>query len=224
MNDLAKMMYKVDLHTHSIASPDGGLTLADYRYMLSRGKLDVIAITDHNTISFAQVAQAKLGDKVIIVGEEITTQQGEIIGLYLDEAVPAGLTLEEAVAAIRAQNGLVYVPHPFETVRQGIQKNDLDSITHAVDIVEVFNGRAVFQNKSKQAVAWTADYRKVGAASSDAHGKVGWGRTNSQLKQAPTRETLAALLSEAKYRTQSVRLGILHPKVNRMKRKLSQHA
>lgn len=216
-------MYKVDLHTHSIASPDGGLSLHDYRHMLHRGKLDAIAITDHNTISFAQVAQAKLGEKVIIVGEEITTQQGEIIGLYLEEAIPAGLTLEEAVAAIRKQNGLVYVPHPFETVRQGIKKRDLDEIANTVDVVEIFNGRAIFQNKSKQAMDWTAEHAKVGATSSDAHGKIGWGRTCSRLKAPPTRETLVPLLAEAKYRMQSVRLGVLHPKLNRLKRKI-KHA
>lgn len=215
-------MYKVDLHTHSIASPDGGLTLHDYRRILGRGKLDVIAITDHNTISFAQVAQAKLGESVIIVGEEITTQQGEIIGLYLEEAVPAGLPLNEAIAAIRAQNGLVYVPHPFETVRQGIAKKDLDEVAHAVDIVEIANGRAVFQNRSKSAMTWTAEHRKVGAASSDAHGKVGWGRTASLLRSAPTRQTLVPLLSEAKYHAQSVHLGVLHPKLNRLKKKLGR--
>ncbi len=215
-------MYKVDLHTHSIASPDGGLKLADYRRMLTRGKLDAVAITDHNTISFAQVAQAKLGEKVIIVGEEITTQAGEIIGLYLEEAVPAGLTLEEAIAAIRAQNGLVYVPHPFETVRQGIQKEDLDKVAQAVDVVEVYNGRAMFQNRSKQAIVWTAERQKVGASSSDAHGIIGWGRTCSLLEQAPTRQTLVPLLADAAYRMQSARLGVLHPKINRLKKKLGR--
>jgi predicted metal-dependent phosphoesterase TrpH len=217
-------MYKVDLHTHSIASPDGGLKLSDYRRLLRRGRLDAVAITDHNTISFAQVAQAKLGEKVIIVGEEITTQQGEIIGLYLEEAVPAGLTLNEAIAAIRAQNGLVYVPHPFETVRQGIQKEVLDEVAQAIDVVEIYNGRAIFQNRSKTAIAWTTEHKKVGAASSDAHGTIGWGRTSSWLEKVPTRETLVPLLADAKYRTQSVRLGVLHPKMNRLRRKLGKHA
>lgn len=216
-------MYKVDLHTHSIASPDGGLKLIDYRRMLERGKLDTVAITDHNTISFAQVAQAKLGDQVIIVGEEITTQQGEIIGLYLEEAVPVGLTLEETVAAIRAQKGLVYIPHPFETMRQGLQAHDLDAIAQAVDIVEIYNGRAVFQNRGGMAMDWTVDHKKAGAASSDAHGKLGWGRTSSWLKSAPTRQTLVPLLMEAQFWMQSVQLGVLHPKVNRLYRRF-KHA
>jgi predicted metal-dependent phosphoesterase TrpH len=214
-------MYKIDLHTHSIASPDGGLKLKDYRRMLARGKLDVVAITDHNTISFAQVAQAKLGDKTIIVGEEITTQEGEIIGLYLEEAVPAGLTLEEAVTAIRAQNGLVYVPHPFETVRQGVQLPDLDKIASAVDIVEICNGRALFQNKGRAAADWTADHKKTAAASSDAHGIIGWGRTASLVEKLPTRQTLVALLMDARYRMQSVHAGVLHPKMNRLYRKFT---
>ena len=194
----------------------------DYRRMLERGKLDVVAITDHNTISFAQVAQAKLGERAVIVGEEITTQAGEIIGLYLEETVPTGLTLEEAVAAIRAQNGLVYVPHPFETVRQGLHVDDLDAIASAVDVMEIFNGRAVFQNRGRLAIDWAIDHKKAGAASSDAHGKVGWGRTASLLEELPTRQTLVPLLVEAEYRMQSVHAGILHPKANRLYRKLKR--
>lgn len=216
-------MYKIDLHTHSIASPDGGLKLADYRRMLERGRLDVVAITDHDTISFAQVAQARLGEQAVIVGEEITTRQGEIIGLYLEETVPAGLNLTEAVAAIRAQNGLVYVPHPFETLRRGLSAHDLDAIASAVDIVELYNGRAVFQNRSKMAIEWMTNHKKAGAASSDAHGRVGWGRTASLLDRRPTRQTLVALLAEAQYQARSVHMGVLHPKANRLYRRL-KHA
>jgi Predicted metal-dependent phosphoesterases (PHP family) len=74
-------MYKVDLHTHSIASPDGSLNEDNYRKMLETGRLDCIAVTDHNTIAFAKELHANLGDR-IIVGEEITTLDGEIIGLF----------------------------------------------------------------------------------------------------------------------------------------------
>jgi len=212
-------MYKVDLHTHSIASPDGGLTMKQYRSMIARGKLDMVAITDHNTISFAQVAQARLGERVIIVGEEITTTEGEIIGLYLEEEIPGGMTLVDTVQAIIEQDGLVYVPHPFETVRKGLSDHSLQKITELVDIVEIRNGRAVFQNRSSQAMAWAKRHKKVGAASSDAHGKLGWGRTCSLLAQEPTKETLVQLLAQAHYRTWTVGPGIIYPKMNRLRRK-----
>lgn len=216
-------MYKVDLHTHSRASPDGGLRLSDYRRMLDSGRLAAVAITDHNTTEFAQTAQAELGQEVIIIGEEIMTMAGEIIGLYLKKTVPAGMTLGETVAAIRAQNGLVYVPHPFETLRHGLAKSDLDGITGKVDIVEIHNGRAVFQNRAQAAAAWVDKNHTAGSASSDAHGRIGWGRTGSLLPALPTRDTLLALLDEATYDYRTVQLGVMHPKLNRIKKQLGWH-
>ena len=75
-------MIKLDLHTHSIISPDGGLTEAHYKRVLTQGALDCLAITDHNDITFAQMMWQRFGKK-IIVGEEITTSEGEMIGLFL---------------------------------------------------------------------------------------------------------------------------------------------
>lgn len=208
---------KVDLHTHSIASPDGSLTEAHYRKMLDGG-LDYIAVTDHNTISFAQELQDKLGNH-IIVGEEITTLDGEIIGLYLKQVVKAGMSAVDTAKAIKKQGGLVYVPHPFETVRKGLRPQTLDAIAKHVDIIETRNGRAVFQNKTKQAEAWAAAHHISGAASSDAHGWHGWGRTYSVLKSAPMRARLVKQLATATYKASSPGLrGVLYPKLNRIRR------
>lgn len=210
---------KVDLHTHSHASPDGSLTEVDYRKVLESRKLDCIAVTDHNTVSFALELHQKLGNK-IIVGEEITTLDGEIIGLYLKNAVKPAMSAADTVAAIKKQGGLVYIPHPFETVRKGITAEKLDSIARDVDIIETGNGRAVFQNKSKQAKAWAAKHQTPRAASSDSHGRHGWTRTYSVIPAMPTRETLPKLLAKA---TRTVGLpglrGVLYPKFNRIRRR-----
>lgn len=217
------MSYKVDLHTHSQASPDGGLTADQYKHMLEEG-LDFVAVTDHNTVDFAVKLQKQLGDKVI-VGEEITTIEGEIIGLFLRRTIPGGLSLAEAVAAIKQQNGLVYVPHPFETVRSGLLEADLNAIAGQIDIVETRNGRAVFQNRSPQAVKWANDHSLPGAASSDSHGWSGWGRTYSVISAAPTRDNLAALLKKASYQNQGPGLrGVLYPKLNRLRKKVRNYA
>ncbi|HUC89730.1 MAG TPA: PHP domain-containing protein [Patescibacteria group bacterium] len=214
-------MYKADFHTHSIASPDGSLTLGHYRRILDSGTLDYAAVTDHNTISFAQKAQAVLGDK-IIVGEEITTTDGEIIGLFLHKVVPAGLSLGEAIDRIKQQGGLVYVPHPFETVRSGLAEDALEPLSSQLDIVEVNNGRAVFQNRSAQAKAWAGKHSLPGASSSDSHGWHGWGKTYTEIAQAPDVKTLAKTLKTAKYVVQSPGLrGILYPKYNRLRKALS---
>jgi predicted metal-dependent phosphoesterase TrpH len=208
-------MYRVDLHTHSQASPDGALTTGDYLRMLEGG-LHCVAVTDHNTISFAQELHASLGER-IIVGEEITTAEGEVIGLFLKEAVPAGLSLAKAVEAIKAQGGLVYVPHPFETVRSGVPEAALNAVAKDVDIIEVQNGRAVFQNRSARALEWAAAHNVPGAASSDSHGRHGWGRTYSEVAALPTQKTLTKLLAEARLvrRAPGVR-GMLYPKFNRL--------
>lgn len=188
--------------------------------MLESGALDFVAVTDHNSITAAHHLQAELGER-IIVGEEITTTEGEIIGLYLKEAIPAQLTPEETIRRIRAQKGLVYVPHPFETVRQGLPEKTLRRIAKDVDILEVHNGRAVFQNHSNQAAGWVKAHPVVGAASSDAHGWRGWGKTYSHIAEKPTRTNLVRLLSEATYAVHAPGvIGLLYPKINRAKTKL----
>jgi predicted metal-dependent phosphoesterase TrpH len=210
--------YKTDFHTHSLASPDGSLGLPDYRAMLGGG-LDYIAITDHNTIDFAVQARKSLGEG-IIVGEEVTTQDGEIIGLFLRELVPPGLPPAAAVELIHRQGGLVYVPHPFETVRSGLTAAALDTITAEVDIVEVFNGRALFQNKSPEAKRWAAAHQVPAAAASDAHGRRGWGKTYTLLDEPPTAENLSTILPRAALVEQSVGLGgALYPKLNRLRKR-----
>jgi predicted metal-dependent phosphoesterase TrpH len=213
---------KIDLHTHSVASPDGALTIDDYRRVLESGQLDYIAVTDHNTIDFAQRLQAELGER-IVVGEEITTTEGEIIGLYLEQTIPKGLTPTATIKAIRQQGGLVCIPHPFETVRSGMSAASLLAIAKDIDIIEVHNGRALFQNRSKQAYAWSATHGCRGVANSDCHGASGWGRTYTIVKAMPQKATLLQLLNDCQYITgfPGVR-GVLYPKLNRLKKAARQ--
>lgn len=211
-------MKKVDLHTHSKASHDGSLTEEDYRKILESGQLDCIAVTDHNTIAFAQELHEKIGHQ-IIVGEEITTQDGEIIGLYLESPIKPGMSAADTVAEIKKQGALVYIPHPFETVRKGLQPATLDYIAIGVDIIETGNGRALFQNKSTAAEDWAAQHARPRAASSDAHGWHGWGRTYTEVEAMPTRATLTELLTRATYKIAGPGWrGILYPKFNRIRR------
>lgn len=212
------MTYKADFHTHSIASPDGALTHAHYRHMLESGRLDYVAITDHNTTDFAQEAHAQLGD-AIIVGEEITTSEGEIIGLFLTKTVPPFLSIAETIELIHEQHGLVYIPHPFETVRKGVSVSIADAIAAQTDIIEIYNGRAAFQDRSARARTWAQAHDVPGAASSDAHGIRGWGRTYTVFDVLPTRDNLVDLLRTATYHTGFPGVaGILYPKVNRLKK------
>lgn len=215
-------MLRIDLHTHSTDSPDGGITRLQYQKALHSGMLDVVAVTDHNSIYFARLLQQEFGNR-IIVGEEIMTSDGEVIGLYLEEAVPKGLSPIDTVKRIKQQEGIVYIPHPFETVRSGLSVGALEEIVDYIDIVEIYNGRAFFQNKSKQSLVWARMHGKTGAASSDAHGFRGLGKTYSVIAKHPTRDTLPSLLG-----TGSPNIGrpsirsILYPKYHRLRRKVQK--
>jgi predicted metal-dependent phosphoesterase TrpH len=192
-------MIKIDLHTHSTASKDGGITLQQYKKILNKGILDVIAITDHDRIDFALKAREILGEKHIIVGQEVTTTDGDIIGLYLKNAIPSGLSAKEAVKLIHIQDGIVCIPHPFETLRKGVNLKVLDNIVNSVDLIEAHNGRAVFQNFSSSAIIWAETNNKPSVASSDAHGFKGVGRTYTNIKKFPTGpEELIELINDAK--------------------------
>lgn len=213
-------MYKIDLHTHSSASPDGGITAAQYQQALERGTIDVVAVTDHNSIALGQALQQQLGDR-IIVGEEIMTTHGEIIGLYLEQAIPGGLSPEETIRQIKDQQGLVYIPHPFETVRKGVSPQTLEAIADYVDIIEVCNGRAFLQNRSAQTVVWARLNSVPAAASSDAHGIKGLGRTYTDIEDMPTRETLAGLLDKGVLRTGQPSIqALLYPKYHRLRKRV----
>lgn len=211
-------MFKVDLHTHSLASPDGSITAEQYREVL-KTKLDCIAITDHNRIDFALKMQKELGNDKIIVGEEISTNQGEIIGLFLTELVDPNQDITVTIEKIKAQGSLVYIPHPFETVRSGISKETLEQIRDSVDIIEGANGRAFFQNFGPQAHSWARVRSIPSLASSDAHRAKALGKTYSQISELPTVDTLVELCKTArKFYARPSLADILAPKLNRLKK------
>lgn len=187
-------MYKVDLHTHSTASHDGGITPDQYAHALSTNQLDIIAVTDHNRIDMAHELRQNLGDR-IIVGEEIMTTSGEIIGLYINAPIRAGLSPLETVKQIKDQGGIVYVPHPFESVRKGLHPGVLDELIDYIDIMEVCNGRAFLQDRSAQAVIWAKLNHVISTASSDAHGARGLGKTYTRVPELPRDDNLLTILT-----------------------------
>lgn len=213
---------KIDLHTHSEASPDGGITRAQYAKLIQNGTLDFVAVTDHNSTFLAQELHQELGAR-IIVGEEIMTTDGEIVGLYLNSTVPAGLSPKDTIQQIRSQGGIVYIPHPLETVRKGLPIEVLDEITDEIDIIETNNGRAVFQNMSQKVTEWANLYNVPGAASSDAHGLGGIGRTYTVINDAPTRQNLVELINTGTRHHSSPGIkALLYPKYHRLRKKLKR--
>lgn len=213
------MNYRIDLHTHSCQSYDGGISRSQYHSLFSKKILDVVAVTDHNKISFAQEMQGLLGDK-IIVGEEITTLQGEVIGLFLKKVIPPRLSLKETVNLIRKQQGLVYIPHPFEVVRHGIKKEHLQKITAEIDIIEVFNARSKFRGAGNKALKFARSHNIPMAASSDAHCFMGVGTSYTLISSAPeSPNALSKILHNAQLHQQYAPLiSYLCPAINKIKK------
>ena len=168
---------RVDCHLHTVASGDAVTTLDQLGERAAEEHIDVVAITDHNETSAALAAAARGLDGVrVIVGEEIRTQAGEIIGLFLTERIPYVLPLAEAVAAIRAQGGLVYLPHPFDPGRAslGPTAGELCAAGQA-DIVEVFNAKIKDQRQNTTAAELARVWDLPAGAGSDAHDPPGIG-------------------------------------------------
>lgn len=196
-----KAKYKIDLHTHSRLSKDGGISDEEYLQLLDDGVLDVVAVTDHNQVAMALELYKERPEK-IIVGEEIMTREGEIIGLYLQELVPAGLGLAETIGLIHAQGGLVYIPHPFDPLRHGISEQQAMALLKHVDIWERFNARYITVGKRKgneYAREFGIGHKLPLAASSDSHSRSAIGKTYAIVEELPTRETLTELLRSAEY-------------------------
>jgi predicted CoA-binding protein len=175
----------VDLHMHTDHSPDCATPVEVLLATAHEQGLGAIAITDHNEISGALEARdqaAAAGVKVIVAEEVKTAGQGEVIGLFIQEKIPRGLSLEETVAEIKRQGGLVYVPHPFDRMHAVPDYEHLLKIVDEVDAIEVFNPRVAIAAFNEEAVRFAAKYRIVAGAGSDSHVAQGLGSVRIRMQ------------------------------------------
>jgi predicted metal-dependent phosphoesterase TrpH len=179
-------LIEVDLHMHTDHSGDCA-TPVDVLLRTARDRgLGAIAITDHNEVSGALEARriaAETGDdlKVIVAEEVKTAEQGEVIGLFIEEKIPKGLTMAETIAEIRAQGGLVYVPHPFDRFHSVPDYEHLIEIVEDIDILEVFNPRVAVTAFNEEAERFARKYRIVPGAGSDSHVAQGLGSVRVRI-------------------------------------------
>ena len=180
-----RALIDVDLHMHTDHSPDCA-TPVEVLLATARARgLGAIAVTDHNEISgaLAASAQAREAGVKVIVGEEIKTAgQGEVIGLFISEKIPRGLSMAETVAEIKRQDGLVYVPHPFDRMHAVPDYEHLLKILDDVDAIEVFNPRVAIGAFNEEAARFAAKYRIVAGAGSDSHVAQGLGSTRIRMR------------------------------------------
>jgi len=161
---------RVDLHAHTMWSGDSTTTPDEIHEAVVESGLDVLCITDHNAIRGAVELSDRLPCRVI-VGEELRTHAGEIIGLFLSERIPMGTPPAEAARAIRAQGGVVYVPHPFDPMRRNMAEPALYDLARAglLDAAEVLNAKTSLRSLNERAAAFAAEFDLAAGAGSDAH-------------------------------------------------------
>ena len=160
-----------DLHMHTDHSHDCAVPVADLLDYAEAQGLGAIAITDHNVFAGAQeaVQLARRRDLVVIPGEEIKTQKGEVIGLFLAEKIERGLPMADTIAAIREQGGVVYLPHPFDRLHTIPDAPTLHRHLPEIDVFEVYNARLLFEGFNDEALRYARKYNLTMGAGSDAH-------------------------------------------------------
>jgi predicted metal-dependent phosphoesterase TrpH len=182
-------LIEVDLHMHTDHSHDCATPVEVLLATAREQGLGAIAVTDHNEISGALEARAQAerpdsgAPLKVIVGEEIKTAgEGEVIGLFIEEKIPRGLTMRETIAAIRAQGGVVYVPHPFDRMHSVPDYEHLLANLEEIDAIEVFNPRVAISAFNDEAARFAAKYRIVAGAGSDSHVAQGLGSVRIRMR------------------------------------------
>jgi glycosyltransferase involved in cell wall biosynthesis len=193
-----RRMIDVDLHMHTDHSYDCATPV---EVLLAEAKargLGAIAVTDHNEISGAQAARAQADGIAVIVGEEVkTADQGEVIGLFIEEKIPRGMSLQETIAKIKRQGGLVYVPHPFDRLHSVPDYEHLLDVLDAIDAIEVFNPRVAITEFNDEAARFAAKYRIPAGAGSDAHVPQGLGSVRIRMREFDGPEEFLESLRDA---------------------------
>ncbi|HET9199868.1 MAG TPA: PHP domain-containing protein [Dehalococcoidia bacterium] len=187
-------LVRVDMHCHTSYSRDSVIEpeVMSQRYV--RSGLHAVCVTDHDTIDGALHMQ-RIAPFKVVVGEEISTHEGELIGLFLSRAVQPGLSAAETIEAIHEQGGLAVVPHPFDRLRRfRLDEAVLESVAAQVDIIETFNSRTLLMSDNERTASWAKSKGIVMGGGSDAHtpGEIGTAYVEMPPFAGPT-EFLAAL-------------------------------
>jgi predicted metal-dependent phosphoesterase TrpH len=188
-----------DLHVHTEHSYDCSVPVADLLDRAEAIGLSAIAITDHDSFAGAReaVERARGRDVVVIPGEEVKTDSGEVIGLFLDEEIPGGMSMGATIAAIRDQGGLVYLPHPFDRRHTIPTARTLHRHLAEIDVFEVYNARLLLEGYNDEALRFARKYNLTMGAGSDAHVLPGVGTGLVRMPAFETAEEFLLALNSA---------------------------
>ena len=174
---------KYDLHIHSKYSSDGVLEPQKIVKIAMKRGLNGIAITDHNTIKGGLEAKKyETEEFTVIVGSEIATERGELIGLFLSEEIKSRY-VQDVISEIKEQDGFAVLPHPFDELRHSAFHPSEEDVKF-IDGVEGFNSRCVFQKYNKRAVEFAIKHNLTITSGSDAHfmNEIGNGGIITEIK------------------------------------------
>jgi predicted metal-dependent phosphoesterase TrpH len=165
---------KFDMHLHTLYSEQCGCMRPKrlVEHAIKRG-LDGIAVTDHNTIAGAletfEIIRDETIDFMVIIGEEITTDRGEVLAYFINNEIKPG-PFDEVLSAVRRAGGVLAIPHPFDKIRRGFMS--VEDALCDVDAIEALNSRCLFNKKARDLCL---DHKKPMLGGSDAHfyGEVG---------------------------------------------------
>jgi len=196
-------MLRAELHCHSEFSRDADTALDQLITLCKERQIDVIALTDHNEIAGA-VRLKQLAPKwlKVIVAEEIASAEGDIIGLFLQEKIPARLSVAGTIAAIRAQGGLVLIPHPFDRIRhEAVGLKVVEEIKDQIDFIEIFNSRCLIHGDNQRAKQYATAHNIPAFVGSDAHTRSEYGRSVNVIEPFKTPAEFKANLEKATFVT-----------------------
>lgn len=194
-------MIKAEFHCHTCYSKDSLVTIQDLNAVARKKGLDRVVVTDHNAIQGALEASA-LDPSRFIIGEEIMTFEGELIGIFISELVPPGLSAIKTIEILRDQGAFITVAHPFDALRAGgWQLKDLENILPHIDAVEVFNARCMLPWFNSRAERFASLNSIASTVGSDSHTLIELGTATLTLPTFSDPSSLKTALASAQQNT-----------------------
>lgn len=221
------MQVLAELHCHSEYSRDCSVPLEAIIARCKKQNIRVIALTDHDEIAGAlrlrEIAPKWLK---VIIGEEIATAQGDVIGLFLKERIAPRQGIKQTIHQIKEQGGVVLLPHPFDRLRrEAVGELVAGRVVREIDFLEIFNARCVFGGDNAKATIFAAEHNVPVFVGSDAHTLSEYGRALNLMEEFQTPKEFVASLSAARFTTKKSPLSVhLTTKFVKIKKKRNRHA
>lgn len=202
---IRKQKIKVELHTHTHYSYDTNTSFYEIITGCKKRGIQVLGVSDHNEIEGAK-RLATIAPFKVIIGQEILTKEGEVIGFFISKYIKPGLSMKKTISLIKKQGGVVYLPHPFDktTRKTAVKEGFIENIIENVDIVETHNGRTILPSDNKEAFLFAKKHQKLISCGSDAHTSFEFGRNYLLMDEFNDAKSFLKSIKKAKLKNMTV--------------------